>query len=284
MNPQIDFADAKRVISNLALYISQKQNNINNMGDQTVVSQGMNLASQPELQSDHLVEETALTPTGISTETLTTGIENGYNPTAEGQESIGANNGQSSGSVYVEGQTQSSQLPPESMPAYNPVAENLGVEPQPQATSTILDTSAAALTKEAPAAVSATVNLSPSNDLEAVHSGEIIEEPAFVSVIPQGETSGQQTEALETNIDSQVTREDSEIPLIEPIPDVIAPQGNVGAEQQSEYVAVANGATVLSEQSQELTQEPVILPTGTTPDMANNQELVITPTSFGQVL
>lgn len=270
MNPQIDFADAKRVISNLALYITQKQNN--NIGNQTVVTQEMNLASQPKLQSDHLGEEAELTPTGMSTEVLPTGIENGYNSTGELQESITAENGQNSGSVYTEAQAPSSQLPLEPMPTYNPAVGDLKVEPQPQASSTILDTSAAALTKEASTAVSGSANIEPSNDLETMNSGEIIEEPAFVSAIPQEETS----------IDVQTTRDDSGIPLIQPIPDVIVPQGEVGSEQSSEYVAVGNGAPIIPEQSQKLTQEPVIMPTGTTPDMANNQELVITPTSFGQ--
>lgn len=280
MNPQIDFSDAKRVISNLAQYITQKQNNINNIGNQTVVTQEMSLASQPELQSDHLVEEAELIPEGISTATETTNVDIGYNSPGEIQESTAVNNGQSLDSGYVDG---TPQLIP--MPSIEPMAGNLEVQPQPQATSTMLDTSAAALTADAQALVSGDEYLSQSNGLEATSQpSDISQEPAFVSTMPQDGNNIQPVAGVEPGIDTKVIPDNGDIPIIEPIPDVSVPQGDLGSEGPSEYVAVGTGATVLPEQTQELAQEPVIMPTGVTSDIANNQDLVITPTSFGQTL
>ncbi|MCH5167679.1 MAG: hypothetical protein J1F35_07320 [Erysipelotrichales bacterium] len=280
---QINFAEVKTILNGVQTYILAKQAVNNSQIEQpAVVNQEMNLASQPEIPSDHLLEETVLSSEGINVDAnetmdkLDAGLET---PVPDITETLPQGMPNTSTDAFAQVASEQNIIPE----VQTMISEQVGdVSSQPDASS-MLDTSATSLmndttissdqTEEVPIMDAAMPEVEPANEAlsDAPAGLETIQGTDFVQ-------SGNVVTNDAINNDSSLAYQNTEFPM--------AQDGLIeGTEQAQTYVASGNAAsTVITEIAPAVSTEPVVMPTGTTPDMGNNPELVVSAESFGPTL
>lgn len=296
----VNLEEAKKVLDQLQQYIKgkslQKQTKQNNG-----VIQEIPLASQPAVQSDHLVEESVLQP--IEGQNLSTDkIENA--------DQVLALENHPQDVMMTFG---SSELNLGNNPSYNPAYTNTGLQTAPSdiGDNSLINNSEGQLNSD---------NYSDLNNKTV--EGQNGEENSLVKPLPDASlnsypqglesastsvldlnngaltaqtetvTSQLQQEPLEqpdliqeqqstiNNTTSPTEYENGNMSGVETIPDIVMPSG--GIEDKGAYQASTNGAqAVIQDVTPVASDTSVVLPNGITEEIANGDTLVVGPDSFG---
>lgn len=243
MQQGINFAEARETLEKLTIYINQKIEKRNSAN-----ANELNLASQPEIASDHLGEETPLSPVASTQQVPSTANEmvdlsQTQFSTASDTSTIGS---QATGEEALVQGNQSMQETPASMGVNTTTNQPMG-----QLNETQVQVGESTVNTLIP-------QLEPSTSSESTPKLE---------TIPDIDLSGVINQEGEKNETSSVSQFDG-------IPEVTPPKVDEG------YKAIMNNATIgyPTETTPEAT--PVVMPNGMTQDMALDSSVVVGPEAF----
>lgn len=311
-----DFTEAKVVIGQLKEYITGKIA----QKKQATTMQEEALASQPEIQSDHLTEEAELTPfdgikenvaTEVNTAEVNTTSATLENATIANNQVLTENVGSASNyeelptdipkDIPVEGAqaiTQSSGSEELANTSYSNATSSEASEligEQKLEETPVLEETPATLNGQAVGEVpqgeyiqsniggETFQNQGDQGTIDGTNLASTGEELLNASgEVNQGMIAEEAT-GLESGPAQNYSAVTSEIPGMEAIPEIVTPQPGVGEEPQELYQATNDGAqATIADVTPALSDASVIMPEGTTEEIANDQTLVVGPEAFVQ--
>lgn len=304
-----DFSEAKRVLGELSTYINNKittKTNTNQQNATAVINQGMTLASQPELVSDHLSEERPLvgieqsnqpgeqianqqpeyinTAAGFQVPSVdnqdyanqsvmpqtTSAIEYIQTPSVSIQQGDSQNDMLNNNAEITNLSAQTASIT--SQPADIKNEPYLDTTPMAQSTE-LIDASTPSVDIQPFGTSANAANPSPEN-FNAISQ-------EFINV-PQATTQNEpmQPPLSEPINNINVSTIQPQVPGMEQVPEIGIPNA---VSQETGYQATSQPtATVSIPASMNIvSSEPVVMPTGTTAEMANDASIVVGPDSFG---
>lgn len=286
-----DFTEAKRVLDELKNYAKAKIVAKNTGVVEEIPTQVMNLASQPELISDHIEEESVLAPLGDAT--ISAPVENIPDNSGGLQEASNdgvketsiQDNGQkeevaviqnSEGVVQATSQEETSTVEAIDQTNNKTMGDATSTEQAQAINNTAIDATQGAVNVSIDNSnVGATI-VEPSAEIPAINPmGAVVDSSASESEISM--------ESTEPATMSGVSGENvlPQIQEIEPIPEISIQSTGI-ANETGAYQAGNNGAqATISDVTAAVSDRNVVMPTGTTAEEANDQTLVVGPESFG---
>ncbi len=246
------FDDAKKILDELRKYIQSKGNtNIaSNPQSNYDVNQGIALADQPELVKDHLTEESALLS------------ETKPKDEFANQETISAENIPFMPQSSEYNEENANIIQPE-MSINQPINSNATIQIQGAELINNAEITSAGMIDASPSSLMNTENNQSLPDLTqnevAFSQPDINTNAGELSQIPKYQTEQGNISSASLGVEN--------VPTIS-----ISDMGQMQNQPQQ---------TNINEQLPPISSEPVVMPAGTTPEMANDSAIVVGPDAFG---
>lgn len=308
-----DFTEAKNVLSALETYVRGKIEKKNQVATETPVAvQKMSLASQPELVSDHLVEESALPPLGVQSEIGTNGTSESINQSTAVEGNINSLNTQDD---VVQNQPSTEVLGEQlNIPAGegSSALENSSIQTAASIDTMTGDVSSSELeskiipAEEIPAIADIPTLVPESTVMQgSIGTGEVQQQQPSendLNVLQPIEsnsngvvgTPGEEVKVVETTANDSLTSTMApleasaivnqppqlEVAQFDAIPEVSIPGKEMNSEPASYQASTSDAQAYISDISQVASDTNVVMPTGTTMQEASDETLVVGPESF----
>lgn len=281
-----DFTEAKRVLEDLEHYVKGKIAKKNNVVEETPVAvQEMSLASQPEVVSDHLEEESTLQPLGTETLEVNNKDLESEVPTLESVNGEGTSDLKDAVTLTDNNMISEGVKEVDSNGFVQPEV-NAGLIPEVTAqpagkTDSIINQAGGETLENIPA-----VSLAPEQgegktpDLIDASVGTMATAIGSGNDLSSQQTSGMKTSDAQLQQAQAINSQPIETSQVDGIPEIsIAKQES--SEGPNNYQASATGAqATVNEIIPAASDNNVVMPTGTTSEEAHDDTLVVGPESF----